>query len=73
MGTLLQAFSLYDLRCLSNVKPKQTNKVLRCCLNLIVTVIYWNLLIFFSGIILEYEQGGQLKTKAIDLLDLKLE
>lgn len=27
----------------------------------------------FIGIILEYEQGGNLKTKSIDLLDLKVE
>lgn len=27
----------------------------------------------FLGIILEYEQGGNLKTKSIDLLDLKVE
>ena len=27
----------------------------------------------FQGIILEYEQGGLLKTKSIDLLDLKPE
>ena len=28
---------------------------------------------FIAGIILEYEQGGLLKTKSVDLLDLKPE
>lgn len=28
---------------------------------------------YVVGIILEYEQGGNLKTKSIDLLDLKVE
>ena len=28
---------------------------------------------YVIGIILEYEQGGNLKTKSIDLLDLKVE
>lgn len=31
------------------------------------------MLLSLSGIILEYEQGGHLKTKSIDLLDLKAE
>ena len=29
--------------------------------------------VLFTGIILEYEQGGMLKTKSIDLLDLNNE
>lgn len=31
----------------------------------------FDLIIFFKGIILEYEQQNVLKTKSIDLLDLK--
>ena len=36
-----------------------------------VRVIYLLFLFCFAGIILEYEQGGILKTKSIDLLDLQ--
>ena len=40
---------------------------------MLLSVRFYKFGVVLSGIILEYEQGGLLKTKSIDLLDLRPE
>lgn len=42
----------------------------KCLLLFILQEYLFYLFIYFTGIMLEYEKSGKLKTKSIDLLDL---
>lgn len=58
---------LENSKFLSKERPVSVVLMIRNYLNMEFIIV---LLCFFKGIILEYIQSGELKTKSIDLLDL---